>query len=221
MGTGDSASKALSGSGCQAPVPSLLTANSFPCFSGWGISDLPPPQTIWCAWPKGHVATTGCCCCSSTCSGTTAAFREIRLILFIFWAFAVDRTPCRYPLSRCSRQMFGVLSPGSSSISVSAPSLATAQRSAAHPLHWVTLHKWCWREILTASGKQICSFGKGNSSWHFHFPLPDKLPQAPWLILHPVPASWLSPDHPYFHTDQSHIALKDKRFAASLALSSF
>lgn len=26
-----------------------------------------------------------------------------------------------------------------------------AQRSAAHPLHWVTLHNWCWREILTAS----------------------------------------------------------------------
>lgn len=42
------------------------------------------------------------------------------------------------------------------------PCLTTAQRSAAHLLHWKTLHNWCWREILTASVlvKQICPFGQ-------------------------------------------------------------
>lgn len=150
-----------------------------------------------------------------------SSFQRNKINFIYFLSFCCCQNPLQVPPQQVQQTDVGVLSPASSSISVPAPSLATAQRSAAHPLHWVTLHKWCWREILTASGKQICSFGKGNSSWHFHFPLPDKLPQAPWLILHPVPASWLSPDHPYFHTDQSHIALKDKRFAASLALSSF
>lgn len=124
-------------------------------------------QTIWCAWPKGDVATTGCCCSGSAPAVAPHWVLE-KLVSFYLFSKALDgavaRCSFKYTLSTCSRKMFLALMCSTllpSAPLAQLPCLTTAQRPAAHPQALDDTARWCWREILTALVLvKICPFGQ-------------------------------------------------------------